>query len=493
MSTPRRSQVGSRPLRSRLLVLIAAASCGPSPSAPASPQSASPERDADAASAPRASEPAALQAALTTQDAEVVTIVETARAAVRAATPGTESKARAWLELGMALEANHLPDLAVGAYDRATTLTPDEAKTWYRLAVAHESAGQVQDALTAYRRALQLEQRFPPLHWRLGLLLLENGELDEARAAFRTAVRLHPRDPSGWTGLARVHLQLDKPLQAIENLKQVFQLVPNEPYARSLYATALRQAGRFDEWRGAPPATGVEPNWPDPLSLELARFRATTDFTRESRAATSERRGRSVQTLEALLAGSPQDPSLLAKLGRALAEVGRRDEAIARLQEALALRPDQRDLLVDLGILYVDSGEAEDLARAEPLLLRAVERNPSYGRAHEALADYHDRKGESAAAIASLREALRHDQRRADPFVRLGFLELRAGQSSSAAERFAAATALAPEDARPLLGAALCAVERGDRDAARAFAGRVPEGARSGKLWERVQTAIASE
>ena len=467
-----------------ILLLLFASACGPS--GDEAPRADARQADSSEQTAPAASPDDPLKASLDSTDPEVRRIVEAAREKVDEDLANPEG----WRELGMCYEANHLPALAVPAYERSTELAPEQAKGWYRMAVCLEAVGRFDEALSSYATALELEKRFPPLHWRMGLLLLELGRLEEARGAFRRAVRLHPRDPGGWTGLARVHLQLDMPALAIDNLNQVLALLPDDPYGRSLLATALRQADRYDEWSGAPPQTGAQPNWPDPLTLELARFRANTAISREDRAvqaAANEGPAAAITTVEKLLRNNPEDVSLLSKLGSLLADTGRLEESKEVLEKALGLEPDNRTLLVDLGVVHNRLGNAE---RARSLLERATELYPTFARGHETLSVILEDLDDLPGAVAALEEALRHDQRETEPFVRMAFLRLRLEEWQEAERNFRTVLERTPTDSRALIGSALALVGMGSEEAARDRIRRVPEAARRGKLWKRIPSHL---
>ncbi len=436
--------------------------------------------------APGADAPPALAASLAGEYPEVAARAEQARAALRAA----PEDAGAWGELGLVLEANYLPALAVSAYAEAARRAPDAFRWRYRSGVAREACGDLEGARADFEAALALDASTAPPHWRLGMLLLELGRLDDARDAFRRALRRDERDPAGWAGLARCAMQADDATAALESLERALALQPADAYLLGLRARALRQASRAAEAEEPAPETGAMPDWRDPFSGELERRRAPTAIARRERAveqASADRPEKAVATLEALAAETPDEPGLLHKLALAYAAAGRTDDALRTLRRTLALEPDQRAALVDLGLLLLRQGS---LAEAAVPLERARALPPGDARAHAAWAELLEARGDLDGALLAFEEALRLDQRGPDLFVRSGLLQLVRRQTDDARARFERALEIDPRCASARLGLALAALERGERDAARAEVARLPPEARRGPLWRRVRKAL---
>jgi cytochrome c-type biogenesis protein CcmH/NrfG len=85
-----------------------------------------------------------------------------------------------------------------------------------------------------------------------------------------------------------------------------------------------------------------------------------------------------VQSLESLAARSPGDAGARIELGNMFMDHQRWDEAIRWYREALAIRPDQPDVVTDLGACLVSSGRpAEGLVEFE----KTLKLDPSYRNA----------------------------------------------------------------------------------------------------------------
>jgi len=97
----------------------------------------------------------------------------------------------------------------------------------------------------------------------------------------------------------------------------------------------------------------------------------------------------------------PDDPDLLYDVGRACLEAGDFADAVAMFKRALALRPHFPEAAWSLGIACET---ANDLAGAMNALRRAVEMRPSMAGARYRLARVHEELGQKGEAIAAYRK-----------------------------------------------------------------------------------------
>jgi tetratricopeptide (TPR) repeat protein len=96
---------------------------------------------------------------------------------------------------------------------------------------------------------------------------------------------------------------------------------------------------------------------------------------------------------------------LAALVGHAakLRREGRFAEAVAAMTQAVRLRPDDPNVLKDLGMVLLEAGQPAPAAAA---FERALALRPNFGEAAWRLGIAHEARGDSAAAIAALRQAL---------------------------------------------------------------------------------------
>ncbi|NNF59410.1 MAG: tetratricopeptide repeat protein [Rhodothermaceae bacterium] len=155
------------------------------------------------------------------------------------------------------------------------------------------------------------------------------------------------------------------------------------------------------------------------------------------------------------LAGGAERPEARVVLGRALADMNAQQEAEQVLAEAITRHPEDAPAHFWLGEVRLRRGDAR--AAIEPLQ-RAVALAPAFTEAHVKLADALAAAGQSEAAIARYREAVRRDPvRHPDAWNNLGFQLFQAGRFEEATAALQEAVALDPTllEARTNLGAAL--------------------------------------
>jgi Flp pilus assembly protein TadD len=155
-----------------------------------------------------------------------------------------------------------------------------------------------------------------------------------------------------------------------------------------------------------------------PVLIEMASM--IRDVGRPADALTYLRRAESV---------APEDPQVLAQLGMALIEAGRSAEAEDFLRRAI--RAPNAPAEYALGSLLEAGG---DWTEARAHLERALEIDPSHGRAMVALALGFARQGDVAAARASIDHAAALTSVSAADYAAMGLSLLNAGQTAAAVD-----------------------------------------------------------
>lgn len=224
--------------------------------------------------------------------------------------------------------------------------------------------------------------------------LFQEGRLDEATAAAREVVRLDPGMSAGYSNLAQVLLERNRPEEALEALRAGVRGGAADPQLLRQLALLLAELGRPDEGVELlqPLAPAGDPETLNALGVALAE---------------SGRPGEARSTLERVFAHDPRNPparqnlALVALrtgnwseaerearralelndrlplawnyLGVALYNLGRRAEALDAWERALELRPQDFDVLYNLALVALEAG---DLDRARPALARFVTEAP---------------------------------------------------------------------------------------------------------------------
>ncbi len=139
---------------------------------------------------------------------------------------------------------------ALGLFLTLLPLSPPQhsrATAYYDLGVSLEALDRPRDAIEAYSDALRSYADFVEAHVNLGALLAQDGELAEAAAHELTALRLRPSDALAHANLGNIWFELNHYDEAEAEYQRALQLDATQPQARAGLA-AVRDA------RKTPPA-----------------------------------------------------------------------------------------------------------------------------------------------------------------------------------------------------------------------------------------------
>ncbi len=315
-------------------------------------------------------------------DAEVLQLIETKVAAVRAAPSDAEAQA----DLGLVYEANDLWEASERSYANAQALDGSKPIWIFHRALDLRHSGQHEAALELLHEAARRLPDNPAVHQRLGQWLLEAGDSEAARAAFERALALRPEQPGFLTGLAYVELAREHWREALALAKRALRSAPG--YRPALFAEgqALQRLGR-DEEAKVPLAAGLDAKviwYPDELSRDFEAYRiGSLALAGQASSALDEGNfARALELFEKLVQRKPQDPDLLRGLGGSLTEVGQLERAEEVLNKALALAPQSHAVHLELSNLYLRQDRLADARREAE---RAVELGGTLGRTHHQL------------------------------------------------------------------------------------------------------------
>ncbi|HSN97405.1 MAG TPA: tetratricopeptide repeat protein [Candidatus Nanopelagicales bacterium] len=217
---------------------------------------------------------------------------------------------------------------------KALELKPDSAEAAYYLGVVSEGTGDRQGAEQAYQRALKSDPSLGEAALNLGALYLEEpARPDEAIAVMAPAVE-KAADP------ARLH----------QNLAYAYGLKKDHANAGKHYEAALAK-GDSAELRFAYGAMLLEAKQLDKAAAQL----------------------------EKALDGAPDDPALLATIGRMLGPARAYAECVRAFDRAIKLKPEVAELYVRRGTCR---HELADEAGARADYQAAIKAEPKFAPAH---------------------------------------------------------------------------------------------------------------
>jgi tetratricopeptide (TPR) repeat protein len=258
----------------------------------------------------------------------------------------------AWLCLGTALGDAGQTARAIEALAEAVRLAPASAPAHCNYGVVLWKAGRRDQALTHLRRAVELEPNSAYTYHNLGSALLALGRKDEALAACREAVRLDPNLPLAQITLGRVLAHLAKSEEAVGCFETAIRLDPTLPVAHREYGVVLAMNKDFDkalaEFREA---------------IRLDRFDAQAHIGAGAALGT---KGQTDEALVHFREAARLDPkSALARrnIGEALVRKFDRLGAIAAFREAIAIDPNDAPSHSSLGVVLLTTGKHDEAAK----------------------------------------------------------------------------------------------------------------------------------
>jgi tetratricopeptide (TPR) repeat protein len=332
----------------------------------------------------------------------------------------------------------------VALYREILAQDPSHHATLAALADAQMASGDLDGGIATYE---EIERRYPSdlrSNARLGYLLYKARRFGEAQERFERILAANPEEHEIWLflGLARRGAgDLPGALAALE------QIPPGSDHyadARTQMATIHERRADFDA-----ALAEVERALADDPSRSLELYALTL------RAKGGDFDG-AVGQLQAMIEARPEDDELIYNLGVIYGEAQRVDEALGYMQQALDRNPDNASALNYIGYTWAERGERLD--DAERLIVRAVELRPDDGYIADSLGwvyymrartliDEGDPEEARALLDQSLRELYRADELTGgDPVVseHLGDAYLLLDEKSRALEKFEEAVRLEP-------------------------------------------------
>ena len=288
----------------------------------------------------------------------------------------------------------------VALFGHVVARNPAARDAHLNLGSALLDAGRIEDGLEASRvAAAQRPETAGPLA-NIGRALIAQGRFEEAQAALEQALELAPRNLAALQNLGEVHRRQGRIDAAEAAYRKALAVDDGYALAHAGLGHVLAQAGRHEEGLGY-----------------MARA----------------------------LAARP-DPDLGAglylQMGRAVRELGRHGAAARYFGRAAAARPDSPEPLLELALLRVVEGRAE---QAEAYRRRALELGGDSPKTLHALAESLRKEQRADEATALYRQALALDPDFAPGHAGLGLALHQAGRHAEAVATMARALALDPD------------------------------------------------
>jgi tetratricopeptide (TPR) repeat protein len=366
--------------------------------------------------------------------------------------------------LCVAYHADLLYEQAQRCYEQVSQLGASEWRLPYFRAILESDRGGGEAVANSLRQVIAQAADFSPAWLRLGDAEFKGGHYDRAEAAWTRAVDVsEPARPTNEPpqykveipvssyaslGLARIALARGDPGQARHILERVTSQSPRFGPSFRLLAESYTALGRMaDAERAMHSANRLPPYAPylDPAVEELVResrsstflLRQASDADLASNAEWSEFLTRRALTFD------PENPEVVAKLGRLLRTLGRSAEALEFLDRYTRMVPGDFQGIGQLGSCLSDLGRFE---QAEPFIRQAL------AGLDDALSHYNlgallSATGRFDEAVIEYRRALDRDPADSDARSNLAAVLLRQGKLGPASQELSRVLALDPENA----------------------------------------------
>lgn len=254
-----------------------------------------------------------------------------AKAVLQQVLAGDPTDPRAWLDLGLAQEADGELDSAERAYRRATEIDPQFAEAFNNLGVLLRERGRLDEATVELERAVALDPRLDAARFNLGLAYEEQGKLAEAEREYLATIERLPSDPVPRINLAMMLLDVGRPEDAAAQLRAAEPAVRGDVLLSIAVGEGFRRAGQPEEAvRVLRRALDQAAN---PPPTELLAELALACYANGDLEQAEQSMGRAVEQDEL-------DPALQYAYGAILAKRGKVGKAREHLRRAVRLDPD---------------------------------------------------------------------------------------------------------------------------------------------------------
>ncbi len=299
------------------------------------------------------------------------------------------------------------------AWRAALKLAEDDARAWTNLGVALNKQDKTVEAIAAWRRAISIDPKLPGPYFNLGLALVRKGDYSNAIGPLKRALSIEANNDGARRALAVALIGTERFQEASREIAQLLFRSPEDAALLELAARSFLRQRRYAE---AATVLDRHLRLPNPTSFLWSQYGDALDGS-----------GRTPEAAEAYRKAVELDPdSTLTRygLGYLYWKLYRYDEAERELLDVLRRAPKDPRASFTLGDLYLTKGEAQ---RALPLLGIAREAYPNEFDTRFALGRALLLTGNTDRGIEELRAAVRLDDTIADGHFQLGRAMMKAG------------------------------------------------------------------
>ncbi len=131
-------------------------------------------------------------------------------------------------------------------WQQTATVAPLNARAYHNLGAALDRRGQLDQAMACYERALSIAPGYTDAHNNLGGIWLNHGRIDKAIEQFHTALTLNPDHPEAHYNLSKALMAKGDPAAAEHHLARTLDLQPHHAKAHNNLGLLLLSKGKTD-------------------------------------------------------------------------------------------------------------------------------------------------------------------------------------------------------------------------------------------------------
>ena len=319
-----------------------------------------------------------------------------ARDAAQQAVDHDPRSAESYFQLALSLDGLGELDASIASYRRVLELRPNDAPAWHNLGLMLKKSGQIDEAIVCLQKSLELKPNLVPAINSLGGALCDKGELEKAKAMYQRAVEIEPTNATAHWGLGGV---LDRQQQWPEAAASYRRAIAADPKRFELHASLATVLGRLEELDAAVSSCREALTLkPDEL---LMHVRLANFLERQGK---QDEAAASWALVDGLLAQN--NAASLKEAAQVLNGIGQVDRAIVAYRAALQTKPDDSQLLRELGESLLKQGRLDE---ATDVLRRVVEMDPQAAPAQYQYGLAFDKQGRLDEAAACYERVLAED------------------------------------------------------------------------------------
>lgn len=345
------------------------------------------------------------------------------------------------------------PEEALKAAERARDLAPKDPNSYLFLGNVRVAQGNLAKAAEAYEDVLKLDpknlralenlgnyyaildppkgiryyERYldsdpgdPAIIFQMGLIYQKSGDLTRARESYQKAAEYDPRQLAPHLALAELYESQKSTAAALAEYELAAQIEPRNPLLHMRIGHLSYVAKKFDEARSAfENVKALQPQEPS-VYYWLAR---TSEEKKQW--GTAAREAQKAYELS-------KDPQFLPLTAYYLTLDKRVPEAVKWLEKARKVDPDNANVLLFLGMDYLDLGK---LAKAKDVLVHGVARHPKDPQLRFQLGVTEERMGKLEDAADQFKSVLALDPKHAAAMNYLGYTWAEHGKNLEEAEK----------------------------------------------------------